>query len=136
MATTITPISSTAASLGTTAPAAAVPTTVTAPVAGAQATTPNASVATTYSPDTAVVGGGGLSDFVGNAISKIATMAQNSMNKVQSQLTNEMTANGGNVEPARLQQINQQMSTYQMMMEMAAKIQDKQEQAAQVWLRQ
>lgn len=137
--TSTAPVSSTPASLGIAAPTTvAAPTTAPAPVStpvpGAQVATPNAQVATGYSP-APVEGGGVISEFVGNAISKIATMAQNSMNSVQSQLTAEMTANGGAVEPARLQQINQQMSTYQMMMEMAAKIQQKQDDAVRVWLR-
>jgi 5-hydroxyisourate hydrolase-like protein (transthyretin family) len=72
---------------------------------------------------------------MGNAVSKLAAFAQNSMTNVQKAMQADMTANNGQVDPAKLQQYSMQMSTYEMIMQMAQKIQEKQEAATQVWLR-
>lgn len=110
-------------------------TAATAPVAGTQALgSPNANVATAYDP-TPVTGGGAVSDFVGNAVGRLTAFAAGSMDRIQKAMEGDMTANGGQIDPARLQKYNMEMSTYEMIMQMAAKIQEKQENAAAVWLR-
>ena len=56
------------------------------------------------------------------------------MKGIEQAIQGDMAANNGQVDPAKMQQYTMQMSTYEMIMQMAAKIQEKQERAAQVWL--
>lgn len=132
------PIASSAASLGATQPAAATSAAVTAPVANQQASTApagNAAVNTGFDPQPAVVGGGAVSNFIGNAATQFATMASNGMQRLEAAMNGDIAANGGQLNPAKMQQYTSQMNTFEQVMLMAKKIQDKQEAAANVWLR-
>lgn len=172
MAPTITPITSTPASLGVTPQPALTSSAPAAPAGG------NASVATGYNPTpvtgggttpnyaaaaaatggtqqqvraatTAVsnqfgapiandmanaAGGGAISNALQNGVSKIAAFAQNGIKGIQQAIQGDMASSNGQVDPAKMQQYTMQMSTFEMIMQMAAKIQEKQERASQVWL--
>jgi hypothetical protein len=79
-------------------------------------------------------GGGAISDALQNGVAKIAAFAQNGITRIQQSIQGDMAANNGQIDPAKMQQYTMQMSTFEMIMQMAAKIQEKQERAAQVWL--
>jgi hypothetical protein len=79
-------------------------------------------------------GGGPISDALQNGVAKIAAFAQNGIKSIEQAIQGDMAANNGQVDPAKMQQYTMQMSTFEMIMQMAAKIQEKQERAAQVWL--
>lgn len=78
--------------------------------------------------------GGPISDALQNGVAKIAAFAQNGIKSIEQAIQGDMAANNGQVDPAKMQQYTMQMSTFEMIMQMAAKIQEKQERAAQVWL--
>ena len=46
-----------------------------------------------------------------------------------------MAANNGEVDPAKMQLYTMKMCTYELLNQMAAKIQEKEERSIQVWLR-
>ena len=79
-------------------------------------------------------GGGTISNALQNGVAKIAAFAQNGIKSIEQAIQGDMAANNGQVDPAKMQQYTMQMSTFEMIMQMAAKIQEKQERAAQVWL--
>lgn len=79
-------------------------------------------------------GGGAISSALQNGVAKIAAFAQNGIKSIELAIQGDMAANNGQVDPAKMQQYTMQMSTFEMIMQMAAKIQEKQERAAQVWL--
>jgi hypothetical protein len=79
-------------------------------------------------------GGGAISDALNNGVAKIAAFAQNGMKSIEQAIQGDMAANNGQVDPAKMQQYTMQMSTFEEIMQMAAKIQEKQDRAAQVWL--
>lgn len=110
---------------------------ITAPAASVQAQSvgsPNAAVATSFQPANNGVIGGGLTQDVGNAVSRLASFAQGKMDDVQRRMQGEMASTGA-IDPGKLQSYNMEMSKYEMIMQMAAKIQEKEERAASVWLR-
>lgn len=78
--------------------------------------------------------GGGFAQEVGNSFSRLAQYAQQQMNNVQTQISSIFNSEGGQVDGAKLAALNQQMSTFSMMMEQAAELQRKQEQAARAWI--
>lgn len=82
----------------------------------------------------ASTGGGAISDALQNGVAKIAAFAQNGIKSIEQAIQGDMAANNGQVDPAKMQQYTMQMSTFEMIMQMAAKIQEKQERATQVWL--
>lgn len=132
--TSAAPVASTQASLGT--PGGQ-------PKAGGS---PNAKVATGYDPAPVTgggaaapsmaqaAGGGALGDFASDGVAKIAAFAQNGMNQIQQMIQGDMAANNGQVDPAKMQQYTMQMSTFEMIMQMAKKIQDSKEAASRAWL--
>lgn len=79
-------------------------------------------------------GGGAISSALENGVAKIAAFAQNGIKSIEKAIQGDMAANNGQVDPAKMQQYTMQMSTFEMIMQMAAKIQEKQERATQVWL--
>lgn len=83
---------------------------------------------------TTAAGGGSISNALNNGVAKIAAFAQNGIKSIEQAIQGDMAANNGQVDPAKMQQYTMQMSTFEMIMQMAAKIQEKQERAAQVWL--
>lgn len=83
---------------------------------------------------TNAAGGGNISNALQNGVAKIAAFAQNGIKSIEQAIQGDMAANNGQVDPAKMQQYTMQMSTFEMIMQMAAKIQEKQERAAQVWL--
>jgi len=135
------PIASTVASLGLT-PAVAAPAT-TAPVVTAPAVTtvnsPNAAVTTGYDPTpAAATGGGAVGDFVGSAVANLTRLAAGSFERLTTNMNAAAaaaSAKGENLSAADVQKYQAQMSSYELMMQLAAKIQEKQDAAAQVWLR-
>lgn len=79
--------------------------------------------------------GGGLGEFVGNAIERLAGFASTSMTRLKDKMNAEMTANGGQMDMAKLQMYSQEMSNFEAIMSMAKKIQDTENEARRVWLR-
>jgi hypothetical protein len=79
-------------------------------------------------------GGGVISNALKNGVSSIVAYAQSGMQKIQQAIQGEMAANGGEVDPAKMQLYTMQMSTYELLNQMAAKIQEKQERSVQIWL--
>ena len=143
MTAAISPVSTTAVSLGATpqpaapvaAPAAAParPASVTAPVAG------NAAVATGFDPTpVSTVGGGGFADAVTSGLNDISQMvgaASQRMESIQTRMKAAMTASGGSLTPAALQSFNQEMTNAETAMQMLKQIQDKKDAANAVWAR-
>ena len=84
---------------------------------------------------TAAAGGGEITDALKNGVAKIAAWAQRGMTGIQEAIQGDMNANNGQVDPAKMQQYTMQMTNYEMMMQMAAKIQEKEEAAIKIWLR-
>ena len=83
----------------------------------------------------AVTGGGAISDALLSGVAKIAAFAQNGMKSIEQAIQGDMNANNGQVDPAKMQQYTMQMSNYELMNQMAAKLQEKEEAAMRVWLR-
>lgn len=111
---------------------------VAAPVAGHQAqaiSSPNAQVQTGYSATPAATSGGGLAQDIGSAVSRLTQFAQTKMEEVNTKISALFNSEGGPIDAAKLQAYNSEMSKYEMTMQAAAKIQEKQDQAIQVWLR-
>jgi hypothetical protein len=134
MTATISPVSTTAVSLGAMQPAAPAATTaVTAPAAG------NAAVNTGYEPTPVVVSGGGaIADAIAGGISDISSMvgaASKRMDSIQQRMTAAMTASGGSLNPAALQSFHQEMTNAETAMQMLKQIQDKRDAANQIWAR-
>lgn len=80
-------------------------------------------------------GGGAISNALQNGVAKIAAFAQNGIKGIQQAIQGDMAANNGQIDPAKMQQYTMQMSTFEMIMQMAAKIQESEKNAAQVWFR-
>lgn len=103
----------------------------TAPAPGAQAAPAgNAAVGTTFDP--APVTGGG---DVGDAISRLVAGAHQMWQDVSNQIASGNTSEGQPLDAAKLQAYSSKMTVYEMTMQMAAKLQEKEERAASVWLR-
>jgi hypothetical protein len=136
------PVATGRTSLGVTnQPSTTAPATVTPPVANQQAVvnTPNAQVATGFSSTPAATSGGGVLGDIGNAIASgingIAQMAQSGMAKLEQQMNGEMSANGGQMDAAKVQMYSQKMSAFEMVMQLAAKLQESKDNATRAWLR-
>jgi hypothetical protein len=56
------------------------------------------------------------------------------MADIQKAIQGDMAANNGEVDPAKMQLYTMKMSTYELLNQMAAKIQEKEERSIQVWL--
>lgn len=84
---------------------------------------------------TNAAGGGAISNALQNGVAKIAAFAQNGIKGIQQAIQGDMAANNGQVDPAKMQQYTMQMSTFELIMQMAAKIQESEKNAAQVWFR-
>ena len=68
-------------------------------------------------------------------VAKIAAWAQRGMSGIQQAIQGDMSANNGQVDPAKMQHYTMQMSNYEMMNQLAAKIQEKQDASIRAWLR-
>lgn len=90
--------------------------------------------ANTAAKFTNAAAGGGIADAFMNGVARIASFAQNGMKSIEQAIQADMSANNGQIDPAKMQQYSMQMSTFEMIMQMAAKIQEKQERSTQVWL--
>ncbi len=80
-------------------------------------------------------GGGAISDALKSGVSSIVAFAQKGMADIQKAIQGDMAANNGEVDPAKMQLYTMKMSTYELLNQMAAKIQEKEERSIQVWLR-
>ncbi|MCW2960416.1 MAG: hypothetical protein JWM90_803 [Thermoleophilia bacterium] len=147
------PIASSARALGITSqPALTTP--VVAPQANVQApASPNAQVQTGFTaapvaaaqPDVAAnfqqaaatsVVGGGLVDYIkGNATSNLAAVAQRGIKGIQDKMNAEMASAGGTIDPLKVQMYTQQMSSFEMIMQMVAKMQETEENCTRAFLR-
>lgn len=134
-----TPIASNAASLGAaqnaygaTAAAATAP----APGAGSTPAAPagNAAVSTGFDP-TPVTGGGAVTDFLKDSVSKMINMASSGKENLEKTMAADTAANGGKLDAAKVQQYTSQLSTYDNLTALAKKLQDSKDQSIQVWLR-
>ena len=122
----------TIAALGTT-PAAA-------PANMAVATSAQNTVASQFGSQTATdltqaAGGGQITNALKTGVSSIVAFAQKGMADIQKAIQGDMAANNGEVDPAKMQLYTMKMSTYELLNQMAAKIQEKEEAAMQRWLR-
>jgi hypothetical protein len=102
-----------------------------------QAVTAAANIATQQlqtSYDSASSGGGAIGDALKSGTSKIVAFAQKGMADIQKAIQGDMAANNGEVDPAKMQLYTMKMSTYELLNQMAAKIQEKEERSIQVWL--
>lgn len=80
-------------------------------------------------------GGGAIGDALTKGVSGIVAFAQKGMADIQKAIQGDMAANNGEVDPAKMQLYTMKMSTYELLNQMAAKIQEKEERSIQVWLR-
>jgi len=95
-----------------------------------------AGVGATLANDAAIAAGGGaISSALKSGVSSIVAFAQNGMKNIQAAIQADMAANNGEVDPAKMQLYTMKMSTYELLNQMAAKIQEKEEAAMQRWLR-
>lgn len=90
---------------------------------------------TTANSFTSASGGGAISDALKGGVSNIVAFAQKGMADIQKAIQGDMAANNGEVDPAKMQLYTMKMSTFELLNQMAAKIQEKEERAIQVWLR-
>ena len=105
-----------------------------APVAGS----PASRSTTGFDPQPATTeasGGGAIGDALLSGIGRIAAFASNGMKSIEAAIQGDMASGGGEVDPAKMQQYAMKMSSYETMMQLAAKLQEKQDNAIQVWLR-
>ncbi len=79
--------------------------------------------------------GNSFASDVKDAIGALASFAQSRMDAVQSKIKALMSSEGGEINAAQLQVYSQELANYEMLMQMAAKLQEKQERAAAVWVR-
>ncbi|MCB0878649.1 MAG: hypothetical protein KDC46_06670 [Thermoleophilia bacterium] len=79
-------------------------------------------------------GGGAIGDALKSGVSSIVAFAQKGMADIQKAIQGDMAANNGEVDPAKMQLYTMKMSTYELLNQMAAKIQEKQDRAVQIWL--
>ena len=128
MATTVSPVASTGVPAATSAVGGA-----SSPATTAPATQPVVDRNPTGF-DAGSASGGGLAEQFGQGIGAIAAYAQSQMSKVQSNITSLFNSEGGQLDAAKLSVFNNQMSTYELMMEQAAKLQEKQDRAQRVWV--
>ncbi len=99
---------------------------------------PASRTATGFDPLPATSGattGGGIGDALLSGIGRITAFANNGMKAIEAAIQGDMTSGGGEVDPAKMQQYAMKMSSYETMMQLAAKMQEKQDNAIQVWLR-
>lgn len=102
------------------------------PAAGTPAQAPTPAPAPT--PSTS--GGGGIGEALMSGIGKLVSFASKGMQSISDALNGEVSATGGgSINPAKLQGYMMQMSNYDHMMKMAAKLQEKEDEAIKVWLR-
>lgn len=95
-----------------------------------------ASIATNQMASAASTSGGGaIGDALKSGVGSIVAFAQKGMADIQKAIQGDMAANNGEVDPAKMQLYTMKMSTYELLNQMAAKIQEKEERAIQVWLR-
>lgn len=81
-------------------------------------------------------GGGGLGDYLASGIGKLVSFASKGMQSISDALNGEMSAAGGGaVDAAKVQGYVMQMSNYDNLMKMAAKLHEKEDDAIKVWLR-
>jgi hypothetical protein len=109
-----------------------------APGTSQQAVTAAANIATQQLQSASTgstIGGGGLGDALKNGVSGIVAFAQKGMADIQKAIQGDMAANNGEVDPAKMQLYTMKMSTYELLNQMAAKIQEKEERSIQIWLR-
>jgi len=132
-------INASAASPLPTATAATPPAASTAPAGAAAiaAGSPAARTSTGFdaTPVDTSAAGGGLGDALLSGVAKIAAFANKGMQSIEAAIQGDMTANEGTIDPAKMQQYSMKMSSYENMMQLAAKIQEKQDASIQVWLR-
>jgi hypothetical protein len=105
--------------------------------ANQQAVTAAANIATQQlqsAQDSSASGGGVIGDALKSGTSKIVAFAQKGMADIQKAIQGDMAANNGEVDPAKMQLYTMKMSTYELLNQMAAKIQEKEERSIQVWL--
>lgn len=95
----------------------------------------SAAAIATNQMQSAASGGGAIADALKSGTSKIVAFAQKGMADIQAAIQGDMAANNGEVDPAKMQLYTMKMSTYELLNQMAAKIQEKEEQSIQVWLR-
>jgi hypothetical protein len=105
-----------------------------APAAQTQVANSAAAIATNHMT-AAASGGGAISDALKSGVSSIVAFAQKGMSDIQKAIQGDMAANNGEVDPAKMQLYTMKMSTYELLNQMAAKIQEKEERSIQVWLR-
>ncbi len=84
---------------------------------------------------TTASGGGAISNALKSGVGSIVAFAQKGMADIQKAIQGDMAANNGEVDPAKMQLYTMKMSTYELLNNMAAKIQEKEERSIQVWLR-
>lgn len=77
----------------------------------------------------------GIAGDVKNAIGALTAFAQSKMDQVQSNIKALMSSEGGEMNAAKLQVYSQELSNYETMMQMAAKLQEKEERAVSIWVR-
>lgn len=101
------------------------------------ATTAAASPAQTCAPEaSSSVGGGVIGDALLSGIGKLVAFASKGMQSISDALNGEVSATGGgSINPAKLQGYMMQMSSYDHLMKMAAKLQENEDEAIKVWLR-
>jgi hypothetical protein len=107
-------------------------------VAGVNVTSAQSGIAAAQRVDSMITGAPqskGFAADVKNAITALTSFAQSKMDAVQANIKALMNSEGGEMNAAKLQVYSQELSSYETMMQMAAKLQEKQDRAAQIWVR-
>jgi hypothetical protein len=79
--------------------------------------------------------GGSIGQALTNGVSNIVAFAQKGMADIQKAIQGDMAANNGQIDPAKMQLYTMQMSTFELLNQLAAKIQEKEDNSIQRWLR-
>lgn len=107
-------------------------------VAGVNVTSAQSGVAAAQRVDSMITGAPQSKSFahdISDAIGALASFAQSRMDAVQSKIKALMNSEGGELNAAQLQAYDRELASYEMLMQMAAKMQEKQERAIAVWVR-
>ncbi len=81
-------------------------------------------------------GGGSFGDILKSGIGKLVSFASKGMQSISDALSGEMEASGGgSVDAAKVQGYVMQMTNYDSVMKLAAKLHESEKDAVNVWLR-
>lgn len=107
-------------------------------IAGVKVTSAQSGIAAAQRIDSQITGAPQSASYAGDvksAIGALTAFAQSKMDAVQANIKALMSSEGGEMNAAKLQVYSQELANYETMMQMAAKLQEKEERALAIWVR-